>query len=415
MKKNTNQKERQLILEELTDDRSRKEVGTFSINQRKLKRWKKKDVPPTKSVIRTGAAPTRLSRHPASPTVFRLPETMFTNISIYITGSIESRAWVTFENGPCINVIKHGNRKPDVSYLDSFYAHCVAARDFIVKGSFVEARKSLSSACSLMRQILENEDPHVIWYFVMSFSQMRRQKLDILDEAFNAIRAYLGRLASALLPVDHPWRNICCLLASVELSQIDEVLARMMECMVMGLEAKLGRFHETTFLSLQEHIGLLKYPNNPERVEIALRQLIQDVQQHLGPSRQLFGAIEKLCTSLRGQGRFVEAEVEAQNYLDLAREAKFENKVVNSLMSLTLAQYGQGKQLEAESTMRECAATVLAIPTSDSVTWAVYFLTRLERWLREWGRDEDADMLKEEIAAMVVEPPDVIEEVAAIQ
>jgi len=356
-----------------------------------------------------------MSRQPASPLVFRLPENIFASINVYVSGSIESQTWVTFKNGPCINVVKHGNRDPNVSYLDSFNANCVAARDFIRKESFIEARKSLSNACSLMREILENEDPHAIWYFILSFHQMRTYKAKALDEAMNAIRGYLGKLALTLLPVSHPWRQICYLIASIELNQLDEVLPLMMECMAVILEAKLGRFHETTFLCLQELIGVLKYPNDLEHAEMALRELITEVQRHLGPSRQLFGALEKLCVNLRLQKRYVESEVEAEKYLALARAVKYDNKIVNSLMHLTAAQYHQGKKQEAEMHMRECAATVLALPTSDSVTWAIYFLTRLELWLREWGRETDADKLKGEIAAMVVEPPDVIEEVAEIQ
>lgn len=415
LKKNTNQKQRELILEKLNEDQGAKEVGTFAINQRKLKRWKKKDINPIQPTTGTVARVTHISRQPAAPMVFQLPENLFASINIYVTASIESQTWVTFKNGPSFNIVKHGNREPDVSYLDSFNANCVAARDFIRKDSFVEARKSLSNACSLMRQILESEDPHAIWYFIMSFFQMRTPRIKVVDEAFAVIRGYLGRLAMALLPAGHPWRNICCLIASVELDQLDGVLSLMMECIAKVFEARLGRFHETTFLCIQEHIGALRYPNSLEHAEMALRELIVEVQHHLGPSRQLFGAIEKLCVNLRAQKRYAESEIESEKYLALARANKNQNKIVNSLLHLTQAQYYQGKHLEAEATMRECAATVLTVPTSDSVTWAVFFLTRLERWLREWGRDADADTLKDEIAAMVVEPTDVIEEVGSIK
>jgi len=66
-----------------------------------------------------------------------------------------------------------------------------------------------------------------------------------------------------------------------------------------------------------------------------------------------------------------------------------------------LSQYEQGKNSLAEINQRRSADINLQRNDTDSLVWAIAHLTRLEEWLREWGRFADADELQGEISVLI--------------
>jgi len=62
--------------------------------------------------------------------------------------------------------------------------------------------------------------------------------------------------------------------------------------------------------------------------------------------------------------------------------------------------FNQGKTLAAEQTMREAIRMILN-QWGIQHSWVLEFMNVLECWLRDWGREEDANTLRGEIEELM--------------
>ena len=426
LKKNTKFRERRLILDKLSQEEDavaeKGRIGTVVLSREKLKRWKKEEsinqpisVPKTlqpslsPQSYQSGSSYT-ISPLPTTPRFYHIPERLFSSIEVYVDESYQSHTWVCQDGITSVNIVKPGHA-PDL--LDKFYGYCIAAIALIKTNSLVEARKALSNACSLIREMIEAEQPSTLQMLMDVYVAFKRERIEMLDRAFDILRTYIARMAATVIRTNHPWKDILVILGSVDLDQLNDTICTAMLAMVRVHERNLGRFHRETFLILQEYLAL-KHGDDLGDTEREFRALIAEIKQTLGDCSQLFQVMGLLSMNLRHQNRLVEAEALSLDLFERSTKEGVEAQdVIKAHAYLAIAQYRLGKQVEAEHNMREAARLDLQRESAaDPVVWAVGRLSQLEKWLREWGRHEDADNLRIQIDGMIQEPADIIEEVA---
>ena len=109
-----------------------------------------------------------------------------------------------------------------------------------------------------------------------------------------------------------------------------------------------------------------------------------------------------LARSLREQGKFVESEVVALEFLALARIHGDDIDKGRALQFCAEAQNKLGKYDLAEASQREAAKITAEENAADSLVYVIRFLTKLETWMRDWpGREHDADALRAEINGLI--------------
>jgi len=152
--------------------------------------------------------------------------------------------------------------------------------------------------------------------------------------------------------------------------------------------------------------GTVKYPVDYLAEEYLLRKFIQDSQEAgIDISEADAGVPYRLAVNLRSQNRFADAEAMVLKFVADARTMmkpenliRLEDKTVPflheciGLFFASMTQKDQGKFAAAESNMRE-AIHCSVRQDGDKDPWAFDQRLRLAGWLREWGRDEDADAL----------------------
>lgn len=338
-------------------------------------------------------------RSPSPPPVYHISEQLFGSIQRYYDGSFESGQWVS--TGDVVVNISRGRAKGDiVPDLDEFSASCSAARALLKAKSFVEARRMLSTACALIRRILESQDPTALTNLFASFFNMAEDGYNEINDLF---RRYISKMASVVVQRDHPWAVIWRLLAEVEHRDFDQILLQCWKCVDEALARNVGRFNTSAVLSYVEYKRAVLGRDNRVEEEIFLRKLLADCdlfhnyEPHASQCRILY----KLACSLKFQSRFSEQEAVA---LDLAGRARLlggEVEEQQGLLLASIAQHDLGKMTLAEETLRMFLASVEK-SFGRTNPWAIQYAKMLESWLREWGREGDADVMKGDIEQRLI-------------
>ena len=288
----------------------------------------------------------------------------------------------------------------DSSSLDKFFGLCMNAIDLLKTQSFVEARKLLSSACSLIYGIIKFGHPDTLRLFLETFLFFINEHGIFFDDALNIVRNYIGRMAMAILPKDHPWRAICGLLGTINKDQLDQSVLLSFQTLSNVLETKLGRLNNTTIKSRATHL-FYAHLHNLRDGELALRELLSECQDPCVEQKDRFLVMKYLTSNLTRQGQFQEIEYLGEDYVAQAEQSGSYMDLVMGYQMLSRGQHGLGKQAPAEASLRKVVDIFLGQNDPDSLSWAIRFLTTLESWVRGWGRIADADKLKSEISDLI--------------
>lgn len=347
-----------------------------------------------------------MSPQPSSPRFFGIPEELFFNIDLYFDASFQSGKWMMDDNGTCINVIT--TRTDDIT---TFIDACRTAGDLVTAKSFVEARKMLSRACNLVRDILEREDPRTIAGFCDTFNMLIK---DGHVQIVNVLKRYISEMASIILKerANHPWFKVWNLLGMAEMETIEEVTLQSWKCTSTALQNNVGRYTKEAvecYLDYVQGAYIKDVITQADCLaeETILRSFLQECLQVFEDPRDIPTIIVfNLGINLNRQKRYAEAEVLAKNILSNAqfriKELGLEDgpihtglfqEEIRGYFLQARAQYWLGKYDLAEKNVRaaiDCAVKVEGLNNP----FAVNKRALLESWLREWGRDEDADEVK---------------------
>ena len=340
---------------------------------------------------------------PGSPANLRMTESLVYSITSYINGMYDQRIWLpelVYSAGEDLSLGGRYVVTEDFQTVNKFYASCASAMSLIKEKLFVEARRTLSSACSSVRQILESGHPDTLRYLIGSYYLFIRDGPGPLEDAATILRDYIGRMATIILPKGHPWRQICELIGSIDQKQLNQVLLMSMELITDIYDIQLGKFHESTAEN-RVHCFEWRYSNNPKDGENAIRKLIYECPKSTSSFATRLHLIKYLVNNLKDQGRFEEQQNLANDLVVDARKYGTYFQLAIALQGRAKAECMLGKYDLAYATQREVADMIIRRNEPESIPFTIAHLTRLENWTREWGWTAKADMIKAEIEDLV--------------
>ena len=145
-----------------------------------------------------------------------------------------------------------------------------------------------------------------------------------------------------------------------------------------------------------------RYAFDKPREEILLRDYLEDCKRTCGNDssnicRVMFSLADNLCE----QNQWADVEIVTEELVARSRVAEGQvYNVISGLEALAESQYHLNKPKLAERNIKE--AIELTVSTEgERDLHIVPNLTMLEGWLREWGREEEADKLKEELDELI--------------
>jgi hypothetical protein len=219
------------------------------------------------------------------------------------------------------------------------------------------------------------------------------------------LQDYITQLMRTVLPGGHIWQQICISISSQDPEQ-EEVITQSWRCLTDSKSRVIGRFSIDS-ITCQLDFFSQRYVCDPLREERALRNLLAEYEQTNDKlDRTALRIVEDLADSIYDQGKYAESVMLVENILLRAREndCLSAGREAGLLETIAYAQY-MGKDDLAEENIRNAIALYAEAYGRDS-TLILGPCSHLERWLREWGRQEEAAALRLKIEEMT-EPDDI--------
>ncbi|KAH6722305.1 hypothetical protein BKA61DRAFT_172799 [Leptodontidium sp. MPI-SDFR-AT-0119] len=335
----------------------------------------------------------RISRSPSPPQPFVVPEHLFSSIKSYLHGSFDSGTWVEDDTGSLTTL--NPTARTTSQYPEDFHMYCFMAVDLLNKGSIVEFRRMLSKAFSVIQDLLLAQRPNTLDCFLDVFVLLiRSNKVEIAS----VLRTYLSQMATRILPKDHPWYQICQAFGMLDVESFEEVIIQSWKCAIDTWEECLGSFHAISLANRVDFISRLYGSKDLLEEEMMLRKLLVQVEQQT-PSvspRLVHRAMVTLGLNVLDQRKYIEAQKIGQAIISLAerdKESIFVEDKIYALEIVARCQYHQDKNGLAEMNLRE-VIRLASERRGMKDSWAIDIMVLLEGWLREWGREEEAEELK---------------------
>ena len=327
------------------------------------------------------------------PQVLLLPEQFFTTIKTYFSGSFGNKTWVLDEQGYCVNIATLAINVD----LNTFCGSITLAGDLMNQRSFVEGRQVLSRACAHIENILRAEQLQTLYSLLGALLDLKHKGL---VEVAAQIQRYIGKMAASILSEGHSWSLICRLLEFVTTNDLESVSTRSWQCILEVFEQELGLFNLTT-LRCRTTFITRTYSRDLVGAERQLRELLLGCKQHYGTSDLRYLEImHSLVHSLYMQEQYTEVEILGEELLKRAQEGR---AILYKVFALEVSAYAQcmlDKVHLAEKNMRE-AIEILTRQYGRQQQRTIRYKSTLEAWLREWGRDSEADELRKDVVEWI--------------
>jgi tetratricopeptide (TPR) repeat protein len=329
-------------------------------------------------------------RSPSTPHSLAKPEQLFYNIDRYMSVSFNNKIWVEDGDGYLINAF---TGQEDGGFLDYFFNYCSTSADFAENQLFVETRRILSKACTLVPSILKAEHPQTVENLLENFLNLISQGL---REYVTQLMDYISEMARVLLPAEHPLGQICRLMGGIEPSYLEQTLIRSYECLIKTYVQCVGESDER---SLWAQTQLIDYSTSDQGLFIAEQRLRRFYSQCTEAttifSFSSINVLHSLAYNLRRQGKYIQAEMTSLELLNNAREAGYLVFQVTGLEEVAKAQFRQGKIDLAEKNVQE-ALELIENHWEESDPWALRRVVRLESLLQDYGLEQEAAELEME-------------------
>ena len=346
-----------------------------------------------KRQLRAAKVPLILS----TPPVLALPERLFATMQKYISVSFDAGLFVSDAN----NV--HG-RNQLVGQLTSenpstfFWNRCMAAVQILGNQRYSEAEVMLVAASACIQDVLKHEPPdflNELMNLYTPFLDMRKQDItDIFLKQF-------AQMSVTTLLSNQPFCEVFALLGLIRSCQLRDVLAQSQKSLIDSFERRLGTYHEWTLRFRRKLIKAEYFRFRPSHAEILLRRLLCECESCLGPGDLIVLIIKfDLSDALMLQNRFAEAEEITQEVTQRAEANWYPGLLMNSFDLLSSSQHHQGKCDLAESSLKR-SIHLGSMMNDWQDGFVIHQVVRLENWLREWGRHEEASQIRESTSKFV--------------
>ena len=336
----------------------------------------------------------RVFHSPSPPKALVVAENLFCTIKAYFENSCQNM--LLDDHGTLLN--------PDGTELQNdlcndFDSYCFTATVFAERNSHEEFRHALSKASALVEKILRAEHPRTLACFLEVFIHLIQTGL---PDVTLFLRDFIKRMSAKVTMEGHPWGQICQLLGELDSESLDQAMAQIWKCTVNTFESKLGTLGGLVVAIRLDYIkrvyGFMNY--------LEEERLLRDILAQFNgiPRIPTPRVMLNLAHNLNKQGRYDEAEKMAQDVLSLFQEYEMyagrNSERIECKKIVSRSQFNQGKALVAEQTMREAIGMIVA-QRGIQHPWVVEFMTVLEGWLRDWGREDDAKIIRREIGELI--------------
>ncbi|PMD52751.1 uncharacterized protein K444DRAFT_542978 [Hyaloscypha bicolor E] len=328
-----------------------------------------------------------IPRSPSNPQTLLIPERLLLAIKTYVDGSFERGSWITGEDGYCVAL-----GMPSSSPFN-FCGYCQSAMSLLDRGLLVEFRRMLSKAFSVVDTLIRTQHPRTLDCIIDSVLYLRfRECHDIVE----LLLGYLSRISMILLTKDCPLARILRLISMLEIDSLEQGLTEAWRCALNGFEKALGELHISSLdINLDFTIRVYSHLSGSV-VETHLRRLLAQAEKESRISKSTLQVMVCLGWNLYDQSQFAEAE---QLFLDVLSQAWGKGWYfleVDALGHLARSQHQQDNKSSAEKNLRQSIqCTCETWGMADPLT--IGRMIVLLEWLREWGREEEADQLQAEI------------------
>jgi hypothetical protein len=341
--------------------------------------------------------PDAVPRSPMNPEVYEGPLQVFTEIRHYIFGSRDSKTWYLSAD----DQLYYSARDGLMVALTHFQSNLQAAYDSLKAGFHIKAGPFLINGSAYIRNVLWEEEPRMLGALFQVMIMFRKGGW---VDCSNIVFKQFSDMANTIFPERHPLRQIFNHLQSFEPELAEEFFPSAWESFVDTFEEALDTSSLTLLQSRLLYVMEVESARNPDNVEAHLRTMVERYSAAHGRSDGRYGeAALVLAFVLQYRKRYTEAMAMAQEAIRCASEGKFcsaANLWCNGMETLANSQYLNYEDVEAESTLRQvihvCAAKW---GWHDGMTLG--YLTKLELWLTEFGKHEEASPVSEHIAEIM--------------
>ena len=335
----------------------------------------------------------------ATPASLAVPERIFIAIRDYFEGSFASGNWVNDSPEIACRTRKvQGDPSRDLIDLTN---NSLTACQLFSRRAYEEVSRIMVCLTSKFKEILLAELPETLGHI---FDTVVSLRLEGRNEIGMAILRHFFALGELVVGKEHPLRLICGWLASADVFQFDEILARCVQSLADQFESFVGPMHYSTLVSRMCQI------NNEE----LLQNLLGRCELHLGYSDVRTNIVRYELTGYYfNGGQYAEALRLGQDLIanvqygqpsvpDLAKTHYY----TFGLSVVAHSQWALGQKSLAESNLRKAIAL-------RSLEWGVrdsragYWLLRLEHWLMDMGRWSCAAEVREKRMSML-DPAEVL-------
>jgi hypothetical protein len=330
----------------------------------------------------------------SAPQTLLVPERLFFAIKNYLDGGFERGCWITNDRGEYTALSMLSHEKPN-AYSD-FHNNCSSALQLLNSELLVEFRRTLGKALKLVEILIRVEHPRTldsIIKIMMLFKRSGRPEIAglLIRYAFNMSKTVWSR--------EHLWTQIWRLFGMLEGEALEQVLWQSWRCAIDRFEKALGPFHRS---SIDNNAKFFDFAGSTEEeIEPRLRKLLARCESESSiPKSWIMQIMYCLGWSLLRQGRLAEAEQLGLDIVSQAEEQGLNYQQAEALRLLAHSQYHRNKRCLAEGNLRH--SLQLAISAWGRADPYVHgIMANLERWLRKWGREDEADKLREEIDEVI--------------
>jgi hypothetical protein len=326
----------------------------------------------------------------SAPQTLLVPERLFFTIKNYLDGRFERGCWITDADGDCTTL---SMRSHEDSYADSdFYNHCTTARSLLKSGHLIEFRRTLGKAFKSVETLIRAEHPRTLDSIINVMMLFGKGGYPEIAELLSR---YVLNMSKTVWGGEHLWTQIWRLFGMLEGGALEQVLTQSWRCAIDRFEKALGPFHKSSLNNLIEYHY---YAHNTGETESRLRRLLVRCETESSiPNEQIISIMNILGWNLFLQRRFAEAEQLGLDSLSQAEEQGLYYQQTQALYLIAHSHCHQNKRCLAEENLRRVIK--LAISSWGRTDPIVLdLIVHLETWLREWGREDEADRLKAEIA-----------------
>ena len=319
----------------------------------------------------------------ATPEALEIPERIARLVQDYIDGSFDSGTWIMLEHDSVVST--KGSE-------DLIFAFARQIRNFVLRiknGETSYAWRTLKTSMASIEHIVSAESP--ITLDMLAYSLYKAMHTLDSSEVSSFLLKQFSAMSAVILPKQHPFNQIFARLVQLDMFHLKYALI-MAEESQSDRFARRGRRFNWNTLAIQLSLLHLNSIERAAHTTEGYLTLLQAMESALDTSdHRVIYVRNKLANHYLEVGECAEAAETAQNIIDLAARTGNVRQATHTtaMYVLSSAQYILSETTLAEQNLRQAIQTG-AKHCGWEDGFVLSYMSRLEEWLEEWERPDEA-------------------------